>query len=237
MHYFFANQIDRKTAQLDADESLHLSKVLRLKIGDTVGVLDGSGIIYEAEVSSVHAKAILVEIRGIHREAPVRPYRLHIAIAPTKMMERFEWFLEKAVEIGIDEISPILTERCERDVVKMPRMENVVKAAMKQSLNAKTPVMNEPIQFAAFLKRTKAQASFIAHCAEGSKELLPKVAMNERDVLVCIGPEGDFTLKEISLALESGFKAISLGDSRLRAETAGVVACAQVQTASLISKY
>jgi 16S rRNA (uracil1498-N3)-methyltransferase len=236
MHYFFAHQIEGKTAQLDADESLHLSKVLRLKIGDTVGVLDGSGIIYEAEVSSVHAKASLVDIRGIHREAPVRPYRLHIAIAPTKMMERFEWFLEKVVEIGIDEISPILTERCERTVLKMARLENVVKAAMKQSLNAKTPVMNEPVQFAAFLKRTKAQANFIAHCADDRKELLPNVAMNESDVLVCIGPEGDFTPKEIKLALESGFKPVSLGDSRLRAETAGIVACAQVQAAWHISK-
>lgn len=231
MHYFFARHIDNNIAQLDADESLHLSKVLRLKIGDEIGVLDGSGILYTAKVRTVHAKASEAEIVGVLKAFSPRPYRLHVAIAPTKMMERFEWFLEKAVEIGIDEISPILTERCERSVVKIARIENVVKAAMKQSLNAKTPVMNEIRSFGACLKESSAQNKFIAHCAGGEKILLPKAALHGSDILVCIGPEGDFAPREINEALNAGFTAVSLGESRLRAETAGVVACAQVQAA------
>lgn len=231
MHYFFARHIDNNIAQLDADESLHLSKVLRLKSGDSIGVLDGSGNIFSALVKTVHAKASEAEIVGIAKEYNPKPYRLHVAMAPTKMMERFEWFLEKAVEIGIDEISPILTERCERSVVKMARIENVVKAAMKQSLNARMPVMHEIRSFGTFLKESSAQNKFIAHCADAEKILLPKAALHGSDVLVCIGPEGDFAPREINEALNAGFTAVSLGESRLRAETAGVVACAQVQAA------
>jgi 16S rRNA (uracil1498-N3)-methyltransferase len=236
MHYFFATQVEGNKALLDADESLHLSKVLRLKAGDTVGILNGSGVIYEAEIRSVHTKASWVEISKIHKESPVRPYRLHLAIAPTKMMERLEWFLEKAVEIGIDEISLILTERGERSVVKMPRVENVVKAAMKQSLNAKMPLLNEVQNFQAFLKAASTAARFIAHCTDGEKQILPEIAMQYSDLLICIGPEGDFTPKEITQALDAGFKAVSLGDSRLRSETAGVIACAQVQAAWMLRK-
>ena len=235
MHYFFATHIENNTAQLDADESLHLSKVLRLKPGDSIGVLDGSGTIFSALVKTVHAKASEAEITGVQNAISPRPYRLHIAIAPTKMMERFEWFLEKAVEIGIDEISPILTERCERSVVKMARIENVVKAAMKQSLNAKTPRLNEARTLATFLKESSAQSRFIAHCEAGEKILLPNAALQSQDILVCIGPEGDFSPREIAAAVDAGFTAVSLGESRLRAETAGVVACAQVQTGWMLS--
>lgn len=236
MHYFFAQKIEHNIALLDADESLHLSKVLRLKTGDDIGVLDGSGIIYSAKVRSVHAKASEAEIVGVEKSFNPRPYCLHVAMAPTKMMERFEWFLEKAVEIGIDEITPILTERTERTTVKMARVENVVKAAMKQSLNAKTPRLNEACSFNSFIKEVSAKNRFIAHCADSEKILLPKAALQGSDLLVCIGPEGDFSPREIAAAIETGFMAVSLGESRLRAETAGVVACAQVQ-AAWMGKY
>jgi 16S rRNA (uracil1498-N3)-methyltransferase len=160
-----------------------------------------------------------------------RPYKLHLAVAPTKMMERFEWFLEKATEIGIDEITPISTKRGERNVVKMQRVEKIVHAALKQSQNAFHPKLNELVSFDEFIQTPIEGKGFIAHCLDSEKTHLLEIASSSERLTILIGPEGDFTLEEIQKAISKGFNAISLGESRLRAETAGVVVCSQVNAA------
>lgn len=236
MHIFYSTNISSNTALLGEEESLHLSKVLRLKSGDRVQIIDGVGGFFSGEVSQVHPKhTSIVGLEPISVKGN-RPYRLHVAMAPTKMMERFEWFLEKAVEIGIDEITPIVTKRTERDQVKMARMEKIVLAAMKQSISPFMPKLNEAIGFNSFVKSNVSQTKLIAHCEDGNKTYLTQVAGNKNDLLVLIGPEGDFTSDEIEYCLSNGFQEISLGESRLRAETAAVVACAQVQSAWQMKK-
>ena len=231
MHVFYTTAFQGDKAILNEEESLHLSKVLRLKEGTQVLLLDGAGGKFEGNVLSVHAKnsvvGNLVRIESDYN----RPYRLHVAISPTKMMERLEWFLEKATEIGIDEITILQSKRTERDQVKMQRVEKIVLAAMKQSMNAQMPVLNESISFSSFMKKEISGARFIAHCILGEKPLLTKKASNEKVITVLVGPEGDFTPEEVELAIKTGYEAISLGESRLRAETAGVIVCAQVQAA------
>jgi 16S rRNA (uracil1498-N3)-methyltransferase len=160
---------------------------------------------------------------------------LHIAIAPTKMMERFEWFLEKATEIGIDEITPLITARTERTILKMPRMEKLVQAAMKQSMNAFHPTINEAISLSEFLKQEEPHSKLIAHCIPGEKPLLVNTIRDSLKLTILIGPEGDFTADEVKKSEGAGYQSISLGTSRLRAETAGVVACAQVQAVNQLT--
>ncbi|HOY49218.1 MAG TPA: RsmE family RNA methyltransferase [Flavobacteriales bacterium] len=229
MHVFYTTTFQGDKAILTEEESLHLSKVLRLKEGASVLLLDGKGGMFEGEVLLVHKKNSAI---GNLRRLPVtnsRPYRLHVAIAPTKMMERLEWFLEKATEIGIDEITPLITNRTERDQVKMQRVEKIVLAAMKQSMTATMPVLNEVTTFATFLKKETSGLKLIAHCIPGEKPLLTQKASQADQITILVGPEGDFTAEEVGSALKVGYEAISLGQSRLRAETAGVVVCAQVQ--------
>jgi 16S rRNA (uracil1498-N3)-methyltransferase len=235
MHLFYTPDIQSELYTLSEEESKHAIRVLRMKIGDKMHLVNGAGTFYEVEIIDDSPKRCAVKVISQQNEFGKRTHFLHIAIAPTKSNDRTEWFIEKATEIGIDEISPILTERCERSVVKMARIENVVKAAMKQSLNAKTPRLNEARTLATFLKESSAQSRFIAHCEAGEKILLPNAALQSQDILVCIGPEGDFSPREIAAAVDAGYTAVSLGESRLRAETAGVVACAQVQTGWMLS--
>jgi 16S rRNA (uracil1498-N3)-methyltransferase len=236
MHIFYTTHISGNSAILGEEESLHLSKVLRLKSGDTVQLIDGIGGYFVGDVAQVHPKhTSIVGLQPLLVKGK-RPYRLHVAMAPTKMMERFEWFLEKAVEIGIDEITPIVTKRTERDQVKMVRMEKIVLAAMKQSITPFMPKINEAISFNAFIKSNLSSTKFIAHCEDGNKPYLTQVAGNQDDLLVIIGPEGDFTPDEIEHCISNGYQEISLGESRLRAETAAVVACAQVQSAWQLKK-
>lgn len=231
MYIFYSQSISGNSALLGEEESLHLSKVLRLKSGDTVQLIDGVGGYFQGIVLQVHPKhTSITELKPLSVLAK-RPYRLHIAMAPTKMMERFEWFLEKAVEIGIDEITPLITKRTERDQVKLVRMEKIVLAAMKQSITPWMPKLNEPIGISAFLKHDLPQNRFIAHCEDLDKRYLTQVSASIDDLLVLVGPEGDFTMEEITTCTDYGFQGISLGESRLRAETAAVVVCAQVQAA------
>lgn len=230
MHIFYTTHISGNAALLGEEESLHLSKVLRLKSGDRVQIIDGIGGYFSGEIAQVHPKhTSLIGLEPLLFKGK-RPYRLHVAMAPTKMMERFEWFLEKAVEIGIDEITPIITKRTERDQVKMARMEKIVLAAMKQSITPFMPKINETISLNAFIKLNQSSAKFIAHCEDGIKPYLSRMAKDQKDLLVLIGPEGDFTLDEIEHCISNGFQQISLGESRLRAETAAIVACSQVQS-------
>lgn len=231
MHVFYSTLISGSQAELGEEESLHLSKVLRLREGDLVAVMDGKGGYFEGIIGVVHAKkSVIVELHLLS-DLPKRPYHLHIAIAPTKMMERFEWFLEKAIEIGIDRISPLLTRRTERNVLKMSRMEKIVLAAMKQSKTPVFPKIDELMDFETFCRRSDLPDSrFIAHCMPGEKPYLTISSKNQSEICVLIGPEGDFTADEVSLSQSQGFQPVSLGESRLRAETAGIIVCAQIQS-------
>jgi 16S rRNA (uracil1498-N3)-methyltransferase len=231
MHIFYTTSISGNSALLGEEESLHLSKVLRLKSGDSVQLIDGIGGYFQGIVLQVHPKHTSITDLIVLPVLSKRPYKLHVAMAPTKMMERFEWFLEKAVEIGIDEITPIITKRTERDQVKMARMEKIVLAAMKQSITPWMPKLNEAIGLSAFLKKQLPENRFIAHCEDLDKRYLTNVSLGSEDLLVLVGPEGDFTMEEIEKCIDNGFQGISLGESRLRAETAAVVVCAQVQAA------
>ncbi len=231
MHVFYTTNIQGKQAILNEEESLHLAKVLRLREGDLVAIMDGNGAYYEGRVELVHARHSTVNRLELQLSSAPRPYKLHVAIAPTKMMERFEWFLEKAVEIGIDRISPLQTKRTERSTLKRNRLEKIVLTAMKQSKTPLFPQLDELRSFDEWCTNSDLpKARFIAHCLPGQKPYLTQLAGSQREVCVFIGPEGDFTPEEVQLALQHGFQAVSLGESRLRAETAGIVACAQIQS-------
>ncbi len=225
MQLFYVPHITKNEIVLDETESKHAIRVLRLNAGDKVQVVDGNGGFYTAEINDPHPKKCrLVLIESI-REFGKRDFRLHIAIAPTKNNDRFEWFLEKATEIGIDEITPLLCERSERKTIKPERLEKVLISAMKQSVKAYLPKLNPMTPFGKFLEESKASQKFIAHCNEGEKPHLKNEIRAGGSVLVLTGPEGDFSPEEVEQAQKSGFKSISLGNSRLRTETAGVVAC------------
>ncbi len=228
MHLFLAKGITGIQFPLNEDESLHLARVLRLKLGETVQLLDGEGGIYEGEIQLVHQKnSVVGNIRKIESGVK-RNYQLHIAIAPTKMMERLEWFLEKATEVGIDQITPIITQRSERTIVKQYRLEKIVQAAMKQSRQTYLPVVNESVTLDQFLQTQHSGKLCIAHCIDNKKTPFKEIASAHSDICVLIGPEGDFSQQEVDKTLAKNAVAVSLGNSRLRTETAGVVACIQM---------
>ena len=210
---------------LPEEESQHAVKVLRLKVGDEIEVVDGVGGYYRARITHPHPKHCGFEIMETTLEMGKKNFRLHIAIAPTKNIERLEWFIEKATEIGIDEITPIICRFSERKIVKQERLEKIVVSAAKQSLKAYFPKMNPLCTFDELIKNNNASQKFIAHCYEEDKRLLQTECALATDVLVLIGPEGDFSKEEVQKAISAGFIPVSLGTSRLRTETAGVVAC------------
>ena len=208
---------------LSAEESKHATKVLRKKEGDVLSFTDGKGNLYKAEITVADSRKCRLKVVSTEQKEKQHNYHLHIAIAPTKNMDRFEWFLEKATEIGIDEITPIICSRSERKVIKTERCNRILLSAMKQSLKFHLPKLNEAISLNDFLKQDYEGAKYIAHCEDGEKKELKIVNKTEK-YLILIGPEGDFSPKEIDLALHNQFKAVSLGTSRLRTETAGIVA-------------
>jgi 16S rRNA (uracil1498-N3)-methyltransferase len=228
MQIFYSTQIAGSDVLLDEEESLHLSKVLRLKAGETVGLIDGKGGLYEAIVALSHAKHSKLSIVKL-LEKQERNQTLHIALAPTKSMDRFEWFLEKAVELGIDRITPLIAHRSERVVLKRGRIEKIILSAMKQSMQAWMPQLDEPLSINDLVKEPFGGLKCIAHCADGEKENFFKMISGQTRTLVLIGPEGDFTPDEVTLAVKNGFKPVSLGQSRLRTETAAVVVCAAIK--------
>ncbi|MCL4856843.1 MAG: 16S rRNA (uracil(1498)-N(3))-methyltransferase [Flavobacteriales bacterium] len=210
---------------LDEAESKHAIKVLRLNAGDKINLVDGNGHFFEAEITQAHAKKCELNILSSHKEIKNKA-TIHIAIAPTKNNDRLEWFVEKATEIGITEITPLICQRSERKMLKTDRLEKTAIAAMKQSLKASLPKVNEPITFKDFIKITPKQSNlFIAHCLDNTEKHLVDVCTKNKETLVLIGPEGEFSKEEIDLAIKNHFKPISLGKSRLRTETAGIVAC------------
>lgn len=227
MNIFYASVLDHNLLVLDEQESRHCVKVLRTKIGEKVHAVDGIGGFYEAELlEDDHRKCVLSVLSRSEDFHPL-PYDLHIGIAPTKSIDRFEWFLEKATEIGISSITPLLCERSERKVLRLDRLEKVIISAMKQSMKAHKPVLNQPAALKEWLKQDDAETRLIAHCDEGSKENLWQMKLSE-SVKLAIGPEGDFSRSEIDLAAGNGFSAVSLSSYRLRTETAGIIACSAV---------
>ena len=208
---------------LSAEESKHATKVLRKKEGDILNFTDGKGNLYKTEITIADTRKCRLTILSSEQKEKQHNYHLHIAIAPTKNMDRFEWFLEKATEIGIDEITPIICSRSERKIIKKERGSRILLSAMKQSLKYHLPKLNEAVSLTNFLKKKFDGKKYIAHCDNGEKKDLKTINKTEKTIIL-IGPEGDFSAKEIELALENQFKAVNLATNRLRTETAGIIA-------------
>lgn len=224
MHVFYTPDILRNP-ELPEEEAQHCTRVLRLGVGDNITLTDGKGNFYKAEITVANNKRCLVAITETIYQNPLWPCHLHIAVAPTKNMDRNEWFAEKATEIGIDELTFLNCRFSERKVIKTERIEKILISAIKQSLKARLPKLNEMIDFTKFIAQDFKGQKFIAHCYEGEKPLLKDVLTPGKDAVVLIGPEGDFSEEEVKAAIERGFTPISLGKSRLRTETAALVAC------------
>ena len=231
MQLFYTPDIQGNQYTLIETESKHAVRVLRLGNGDLINLIDGNGHFFEAEIIDANPKRCLVEVKKKVSEFGKRNHYLHIAVAPTKNIDRFEWFLEKATEIGIDEITPILCDHSERKVIKDERLEKVIVSAMKQSLKAYLPKLNPLTPLKELLESPFEGKKFIAHCYEQDKRVLKTEITESQSNLILIGPEGDFSEKEVILSLKQGFIPVSLGESRLRTETAAVVAC---HTANII---
>jgi 16S rRNA (uracil1498-N3)-methyltransferase len=227
MHLFYTPDITNETYQLNEEESRHCNKVLRLQQGDAVNLIDGKGGLYTAHIVDSHPKHTLLKVVQSIQEHSKRNHYLHIAVAPTKNIDRFEWFLEKATEIGIDEITPLICDRSERREVKTDRLNKIITSAIKQSLKAYHPKLNEPTRFEKVLNLEQGE-KFIAHCMESGKKALSDVIIKHGRYTVMIGPEGDFSSTEVERAVAGGFQPITLGSSRLRTETAALEACFEI---------
>ena len=225
MNIFYTPDLSGNEYTLTEEESKHCVRVLRMGVGDKIQLVDGRGGFYEAEIIDDNPKRCSVKITDQKKNFGKRNHYLHIACAPTKNIERYEWFLEKSTEIGIDEITPIDCEHSERTVVKSERLNKVLVSAMKQSIKAYLPKLNEVISLPEFVSQKFTGEKYIAHCRDKKSTSLKDIYKKGSNVLILIGPEGDFSDNEIKFALENGFKEISLGDSRLRTETAALVAC------------
>ena len=224
MHLFYTPDINFSN-ELPEEEARHCVKVLRMKEGDELMLADGQGFFYQATLLNAHPKHCCFEI--VEKIPTPLPWshRIHIAMAPTKNMDRIEWFAEKATEIGMNELSFLNCRFSERKEIKIPRIEKILVSAMKQSQKAVLPEVHEMISFKQFIRQERSGQKLIAHCYPSEKTLLKEAYVSGNDVTILIGPEGDFSEEEVAEALQAGFQAISLGDSRLRTETAALVAC------------
>lgn len=229
MQLFYNPNLDINTVEfhLEKEESKHLIKVFRKSMGDTFHITNGKGWLFTAEIclanlNKCRAKVISKTLQEKHN------YHLHLAVAPTKMNERFEWFLEKATEIGIDTITPLICDHSERKIIKLDRYERVLQAAMKQSLHCYLPKLNEATRYRDFINQNFKGPVCIAHCEKTEKKPLKTILTSNSDMTILIGPEGDFSVKEIEMALQNNFIPVTLGSTRLRTETAAIVACHSV---------
>jgi 16S rRNA (uracil1498-N3)-methyltransferase len=227
MNVFFCPEIKGKTAVLSSEESAHCIRVLRLKKGDKVQVIDGIGGFFNGFVLLPDAKQCRIQLEEVIDHQKNRNFSIHIAIAPTKSIDRFEWFVEKAVEIGIDMITPLLCHHSERRTLRTERFHKLIISSMKQAMVPCLPKLNELTEFQKFLNNINGSTynRFIAHCDATERKRLKDVLAPQSNVIILIGPEGDFTPGEIDLAMNKGFIPVSLGLNRLRTETAGIVAC------------
>ncbi|MDR0953856.1 MAG: 16S rRNA (uracil(1498)-N(3))-methyltransferase [Rikenellaceae bacterium] len=234
MPLFYTPDIDGPSYTLSEEESRHCVRVLRLEAGAVIDLTDGRGTLYTGRIVSASPKGCRVEVTERVTDYGKRPYVLMMAVAPTKNNERLEWFLEKSTEIGIDRIVPLLCDRSERRVYKTERGNKVIESAMKQSLSAYHPQLDEITPFVEVVRQPFEGDKFIAHCAESAEKILLRDGVRRGvHALILIGPEGDFSPEEIQLAREHGFREVSLGSSRLRTETAALVAC---HTVALINE-
>ncbi len=242
MELFFTTNIEGDTAWLDEQESTHCTRVLRHVAGDEIHFTDGRGILYTGRIVEKSGKQVVLQIIDRNSNYMKRGYYLHMAVAPPKNPDRFEWFLEKAVELGIDEITPLEGEHSQKRTFNMARGERLILAAMKQSLKTTLPILNPITKASALIEKYSNSDDFhklIGHCREGEKSpitaLLGECVKRQNTsvsepfkVLILIGPEGDFSVSEIALAQNCGFKPFSLGESRLRTETAALTAVTAV---------
>lgn len=227
MQLFYSASITQEsdTYTFPREESKHIIRVLRKQIGDPIDITNGKGYLFKGEIIDENPNKCKIHLQDAQFQEPL-PYKLHIAIAPTKLNDRFEWFLEKSTEIGITEITPIICDHSERKQIKEERFKKILQSAMKQSLQTHLPKLHPAISFKNFLKsQPQTSLSCIAHCEEGEKHPLTKELTAGKDTLILIGPEGDFSLEEINQTVQLGYTQITLGTSRLRTETAGIVAC------------
>ncbi len=214
-----------KTYSLDEEESGHCVRVLRYTRGDEILLTNGQGMTYTAVITNPHPKHCEFEVRTAEKQSKHHSNYIHIAIAPTKNVERIEWFVEKCTEIGVDEITPLLCRFSERKQLRIDRLQKIILSAAKQSLTPYLPKLNEMTDCTEFIRHTEEETRFIAHCYKEDKRDLRNEIKPGKSVVVMIGPEGDFSEQEIAEALQHNFVPVSLGDSRLRTETAGIVAC------------
>ena len=233
MHIFYTPGINQNEYALCDEESFHAVKVLRLKEHDAVYLIDGVGGFYYARIVEANHKKCTVSVYQTIKEYGKRNYQLTIGIAPTKSIDRFEWFLEKATEIGVDRIIPFVSQQSERKVIKTDRLIKIIKSAMKQSKQAYLPELDELCKFDELIGTNYTCKKFIAHCFDGDKPYLTEVLQTTEDVIILLGPEGDFTTEEVKSANNQGFKNITLGNNRLRTETAGIVAVHSVSMINL----
>ncbi|WP_269684443.1 16S rRNA (uracil(1498)-N(3))-methyltransferase [Flavobacterium lacustre] len=229
MQLFYNPNINETTEyfSFDKEESKHIIKVLRKKDTDILFVTNGLGFLFKTEITLASDSKCTVQIISFEKKEESK-FKLHLAVAPTKMNDRFEWFLEKATEIGIHEITPIICDRSERKVINAERFDKIILSAMKQSNELFLPKLNNAVTFKEFIKQQNKGLQLIAHCEETDKKTLKSVLKPNENVTLLIGPEGDFSEKEIALALKNNYIPVSLGNTRLRTETAAVVACHSV---------
>lgn len=231
MQLFYNPNISNSSKEVvfDKEESRHIVKVLRMNEGDIFKITNGKGSFFSAEITNANPKGCLVKILSEEIQPPL-PYQLHLAVAPTKLNDRYEWFLEKATEIGITEISPIICDHSERKIIKPERYEKILQSAMKQSLKTYLPILNDAISLKDFINSEKTYDGLkcIAHCEETDKKSFKSVLLPNQKITILIGPEGDFSSEEIEFAKRAGFIPVTLGESRLRTETAAIVACHSV---------
>lgn len=229
MQLFYNPNITEQTEHIafSKDESKHIVKVLRKSIGDELKITNGHGWLFSAHITNSDIKNCTASITTRTFQER-KPYSLHLAVAPTKMNDRYEWFLEKATEIGIDSITPIICDHSERTVIKPDRFEKILQSAMKQSLHYYMPTLHEAISFQYMVKQEFVGQKFVAHCEDTDRISLKNALHPKRDILILIGPEGDFSRSEIEKALQADFTPVTLGSTRLRTETAAIVACHSV---------
>ncbi|MEW4922656.1 16S rRNA (uracil(1498)-N(3))-methyltransferase [Algibacter sp. 2305UL17-15] len=229
MQLFYSQDINQDSSDFSfsREESKHIVKVLRKSIGDELHITNGKGWLFTAKISFISNNKCTAGIISKVKH-PKKDYKLHLAVAPTKMNDRYEWFLEKATEIGIDSITPIICDHNERKVIKPERFERILQSAMKQSLSCYLPKLNDAISLKEFVNQDFNGQSFIAHCEDTDRKSLKSEIRPKTDITILIGPEGDFSLSEIEMALENKFIPVTLGNTRLRTETAAIVACHSV---------
>lgn len=238
VRYFFVPDAGNVT-ELPQEEAKHALKVLRLSSGDEINLMDGEGNFYRAEVSLASSKHCLYQILETFPQQPAWKGKVHLAIAPTKMMDRIEWMAEKATEIGFDELSFLSAKFSERKTIRVDRVDKIVVSAVKQSHKAWKPVVNEMTPFKEFVAQPRTGKKYICHCYEEIDKVdlfaeLQKPLGDEGNVTILVGPEGDFSIEEVQLALQYGYVSVSLGTSRLRTETAGLMAVAMANLARRI---